>query len=119
MECSPPGSSVHGIFLGKNTGVGLSFASLGDLPDPEIEISSLSLAGRFFTTESPGKPLIVESQSQKMAESSFPAHAKSTPASTYVDLKLLRLNTFLWLRLLASFVGPRAGLQIEAHTPYV
>ena len=25
MECSPPGSSVHGIFPGKNTGVGCHF----------------------------------------------------------------------------------------------
>ena len=58
-DCSPPGSSVQGIFLGKNTRVGLSFTSPGDLSDPETEISSPSLAGRFYTTESPGKPLIV------------------------------------------------------------
>ena len=25
LDCSPPGSSVHGIFLGKNTGVGCHF----------------------------------------------------------------------------------------------
>ena len=25
MDCSPPGSSVHGIFSGKNTGVGCHF----------------------------------------------------------------------------------------------
>ena len=25
MDCSPPGSSVHGIFPGKNTGVGCHF----------------------------------------------------------------------------------------------
>ena len=38
---------------------GLPFPSLGDLPDPGIEPeshTSLALAGRYFTTESPGKP---------------------------------------------------------------
>ena len=38
---------------------GLPFLSPGHLPDPSIEPSSLVspvLAGRFFTTEPPGKP---------------------------------------------------------------
>ena len=35
---------------------GLSFSSPGDLPDPGIKPKSPALAGRFFTTESPGKP---------------------------------------------------------------
>ena len=35
---------------------GLPFHSPGDLPDPGIEPKSPALAGRFFTTESPGKP---------------------------------------------------------------
>ena len=33
---------------------GLPFPSPGDLPDPGIEPTSSSLAGRFFTTEPPG-----------------------------------------------------------------
>ena len=37
---------------------GLPFSSLGDLPDSRIEPESPALAGRFFTTESPGKPPI-------------------------------------------------------------
>ena len=37
---------------------GLPFPSSGDLPDPEIEPVSPALAGRFFTTKSPGKPYI-------------------------------------------------------------
>ena len=42
---------------GKNTG--LPFPPPGDLPDPGIKLTSLlspALAGRFFTTEPPGKP---------------------------------------------------------------
>ena len=34
----------------------LPFPSLGDLPDPGIELTYPTLAGRFFTTESYGKP---------------------------------------------------------------
>ena len=35
---------------------GLPFLPPGDLPDPGIETVSHALAGRFFTTEPPGKP---------------------------------------------------------------
>ena len=46
----------------------LSFPPLGDLPDPGIEpISPVSpaLAGRFFTTEPPGKSLYNEQMNTK------------------------------------------------------
>ena len=36
---------------------GLPFPFPGDLPDPGIEPMSLALAGEFFTTKPPGKPL--------------------------------------------------------------
>ena len=52
MDQSPPGSSVHGI-LDKNTRVGGHFLFQGNLPDPGIELlslTSLALAGGFFTT---------------------------------------------------------------------
>ena len=35
----------------------MPFPSSGDLPDPGIETASLALAGGFFTTEPPGKPV--------------------------------------------------------------
>ena len=53
--CSPPGSSVHRVFPGKNIGVGCHFLSQGNLPDPGIKPMSPVLAGRFFTTEPHGK----------------------------------------------------------------
>jgi len=34
----------------------LPFPFPGDLPDPRIKPASPTLAGRFFTTEPPGKP---------------------------------------------------------------
>ena len=36
---------------------GLAFPSPGELPDPGIEPESPALAGGFFTTEQPGKPV--------------------------------------------------------------
>ena len=38
---------------------GLPFPSLGDVPDPGIKLASPGLAGRFFTTEPPGKSIFV------------------------------------------------------------
>ena len=38
---------------------GLPFPTPGDLPDPGIEPMSPALAGRFFTTEPPGKPILM------------------------------------------------------------
>ena len=37
--------------------LGLPFPSPGDLPNPGIKATSPALAGRFFTTELPGKPI--------------------------------------------------------------
>ena len=57
MDYSLPGPSVHGIFLGKNTGV--SYRALLQRVFPtHIKPTSLSpvLAGGFFTTAPSGKP---------------------------------------------------------------
>ena len=37
---------------------GLPFPPLGNLPNPGIEPTSSALAGGFFTTEPPGKPIL-------------------------------------------------------------
>ena len=44
-----PGSSVHGISPGKNTGVDCHDILQGNLPNPGIEPMSPALAGGFFT----------------------------------------------------------------------
>ena len=58
MDCSLPGSSVHGIFQARILKqVTMSYSK--DLPNPGIESMSRAfpaLAGRFFTTAPPGKP---------------------------------------------------------------
>ena len=58
MDCSQPGSSVHGIFQARIL-EWVAISSPGDLPDPGIEPRSLAspaFVGRFFTTAPPGKP---------------------------------------------------------------
>ena len=53
MNCSPPGSSLHGDSPGKNTGVGLPCPPSGDLPNPGIKPVSLrspALAGGFLNS---------------------------------------------------------------------
>ena len=46
MDCSLPGSSIHGDFPGKNTGMGCHFLLQGD-SRPRIQLKSLiSLVGR-------------------------------------------------------------------------
>jgi len=55
MDCSPSGSSVHGISQARILEwVAISFSE--DLPDPEIKPTCPAFAGEFFTPEPPGKP---------------------------------------------------------------
>ena len=56
MDCSPPGSSVHGIFQAGILEWVVICYSRG-FPNPEIESASPALAGRFFTPVSTGKPI--------------------------------------------------------------
>ena len=57
MDCSPPGSSVHGVSQARIL-EWVAIPSLGDLPDPGMEPGSPALAGGFFTAEPPGKPAL-------------------------------------------------------------
>ena len=56
MDCSPPGSSIHGILQAR-----MLCPSPGDLPDPGIKPLSLkspALAGGFFITNTTWKVLL-------------------------------------------------------------
>ena len=55
VDCSLPSSSVHGISLARIL-EWVVISSSRNLPDPEIEPLSPTLAGGFFTTEAPGMP---------------------------------------------------------------
>ena len=62
VDYSLPGSAVHGISKARILAwVAISFS--GDLCDPKIKPVSPALAGRFFTTEPPGKPIHINGYS--------------------------------------------------------
>ena len=56
MDCSLSSSSVHGISQARILGW-VATSSSRDLPDPGIELTSPTLAGGFFITKEPGKPV--------------------------------------------------------------
>ena len=56
MDCSLPGSSVHGISR-EEYWSGLPFPSPGDLPDPGVEPESLALQADALPSEPPRKPI--------------------------------------------------------------
>ena len=57
MDCSPSSSPVHGISQARILEcVAISFSS--ELPNPRIKPLSPELAGGFFITEPPGKPVL-------------------------------------------------------------
>ena len=64
MDCSPPGSSLHGILQARIL-EWVVISSPGDLPDPGIEPTSLispALADRFFITSTTWEALQNKSQ---------------------------------------------------------
>ena len=58
VDCSPAGSSVHGDSPGKNTGVSCHSVRGPSQPRWNLSPASHALAGRFFITAPPGKPII-------------------------------------------------------------
>ena len=58
MDCSLPGSSVHGILQARILEWVLPFSPPGDLPDPGIEPGFLALQADFSPSESPGKLIL-------------------------------------------------------------
>ena len=59
MDCSPPGTSVHGDSPGKNVGVGCHALLPGDLPNPGIQPRSPALQADALTSEPPGKSCFI------------------------------------------------------------
>ena len=60
MDCNQPGSSVHGIFQARILGwVAISSSRGRRKFNPGIESESPALAGGFFTSEPPGKLVVL------------------------------------------------------------
>ena len=88
MDCSLLGFSVHSIFLARILEwIAVSFSKGSS--DPGIKPSSFALAGRFFTTEPPGKPgsvyilLINPSESLRSQPSPFPQERFTGPNASF------------------------------------
>ena len=75
MDRSPQGSSVHGIFQVRILEwVAISSSRASSQPRDQTYVSCVScIAGRFFTTEPPGKPMLIRlcSKSFKLVFSSM------------------------------------------------
>ena len=68
IDCSPSGPSVHGMLQAEDWS-GLPSPSPGNLPSLGMEPvfpESPALAGRFFTTEPSGKPLVTDANRKHM-----------------------------------------------------
>ena len=75
MDCSPPGSSVHGDSPGKNTGVGCHalLPTQEDLPNPGIKLGFSALYADSLLSEPPGKPKNTGVGSLSLFQGIFPA----------------------------------------------
>ena len=72
MDCSPPGSSVHGDSPGKNTGVGCYALPPGDLPNPGTDSRSPTLKADSLLSEPPGEPKNTGVGSLSLLQGIFP-----------------------------------------------
>ena len=107
MDCSPPGSSVHGVSQSRIL-ERAEFSSSGGLSNPGIEPESPALVGGFFTSVPPGKPILVLcpcsvqlSSAQSLAVSdSLPPHGLQharlpCPSPTLSLLKLMSIESVM------------------------
>ena len=110
-DYSLPGGSVHMISQARTLEwVAISF--FRDLPDSGIEPVSPELAGRFFTTEPPGKPKWKRLRKHEICLHSFMHYL--TPSILVVVVKAFRL---VKCSLCCYFRCKQAQLHIQAVWP--
>ena len=93
MDCSPPGSSVHGMIPGKHTGVSCHFLLQGSFPTQSSNPSLLQLLHwqADSVTVLPGKPRVPHSYPLLRAyEWEIPSHwfSNLAPQSTLINWRL-------------------------------
>ena len=94
MDCSPPGSSVHGILQARRQ-EWVAMTPPGDLPEPGIKPTSLALAGRFFTSSA--TLVLLLGTNGALTSSRTPTLTPIPPLSPHraTTLLMMRVNT-LW-----------------------
>ena len=80
MDCSQPGSSVHGI-LQQEYWRGLTFPSPEDLPNPGIKPRSPALQADSLPLEPPGKPKL--EQRSTLYDEEVTIWVKASPRNTF------------------------------------
>ena len=85
MDCSPPGSPIHGIFHARILEwVAISFSRESSWPRDQTYI--LCIAHEFFTTEPPGRPI---------NRSSILKHVWCTENSLAAQRQIIAINVYL------------------------
>ena len=105
MDCRPPGSSVHGISQARIL-QWVPFPSLGDPPNPGIKPMSPALAGGFYVTEPPGKPILWWPQTKSW----LPSLPQNTVTIGKPRLHLVSLLAPEW-PLVTVQIAPRSGSE--------
>ena len=77
MDCSPPGSSVHGDSPGQEYWSGLPCHPPGDLPKPGMEPRSPELQADSILSEPPGKPKNTGVGSHSLLQGIFPTQGSN------------------------------------------
>ncbi|XDA87108.1 hypothetical protein R6Z07F_016818 [Ovis aries] len=90
MDCSLPGSSIHGIFQARVSG--LPFPSSGDLPDPGIQPRSPALQQPLYCLSHQGSPVVVQGLSCSRACGIFPDQ-RWNPCSLHWEANSLHSTT--------------------------
>ena len=113
MDCSPPGSFVHGDSPGENIKVGCHALLQGNLPSPGIKPRSPALQADSLPSEPPGKPWLPSVPSSKTMwewgrESACQAHGES---------QLLTLQPWLSLTRETLRSAPRELLAVMFTSP--
>ena len=67
MDCSPTGSSVHGDFSGKNTGMGCHALFQGIFPTPGLNQVLLHCRQMLYSLSHQGRPRILSESEKAMA----------------------------------------------------
>ena len=117
MDCSPPGSSVHGILQARILKwVAISFSRRSFPPRNQTQVSCI--AGRFFTTEPPENPVLLhESESENEVAQSCPTFCNpvgcSRPGSSVHGILQARILKWVAISFSRGSSQPKDRTQVS------
>ena len=118
MDCSPPGSSSHGISQPRIL-VWVALPPPRDLPNPVIKptsLASLVSANRFFSTAPLGKPNLAPGRMQLLLREQWGAITRSSPPAGVTWKKALKPRSYQsWLCVLSYWSFTFFFLCVHVH----